>query len=152
MQGDWSRGLHRRAEKNSTLWQKNTTYGSISPQKIQEITQTHYRIVTITGNQFTVSFKNTDKDRLPLVYCSKLQIDIISIDLFSWLGGGRLGDHCPSRGSEATERGRQWRIYGGGGGLGGFKPPLGLPSKNLMCIEKRHHNMSRPCLRLSLRQ
>ena len=51
-----------------------------------------------------------------------------------------------------------------GGGLG-FKPPpppLGLPIKikNLMCIEKRHHNMSRPtqyvpialCLRLSLRQ
>ena len=55
----------------------------------------------------------------------------------------------------------QWRIYGGGGGgFRGFKPPLGLPSKNLMCIEKRHHNMSRPtqyvpialCLRLSLRQ
>ena len=52
---------------------------------------------------------------------------------------------------------------GGGGGLGGLNPPpppLGLPSKNLMCIEKRHHNMSRPtqyvpialCLRLSLRQ
>ena len=50
----------------------------------------------------------------------------------------------------------------GGGGLGGLNPPppLGLPSKNLMCIEKRHHNMSRPtqyvpialCLRLSLRQ
>ena len=35
----------------------------------------------------------------------------------------------------------------GGGGLRGFKPPpLGLPSKNLMCIEKRHHNMSRPTL------
>ena len=35
----------------------------------------------------------------------------------------------------------QWRIYGGGGGLGGLTPPppLGLPSKNLMCIEKRHH-------------
>ena len=35
----------------------------------------------------------------------------------------------------------QWRIYGGGGGVRGFKPPppLGLPSKNLMCIEKRHH-------------
>ena len=35
----------------------------------------------------------------------------------------------------------QWRIYGGGGGLGGLNPPppLGLPSKNLMCIEKRHH-------------
>ena len=34
----------------------------------------------------------------------------------------------------------------GGGGFRGFKPPppLGLPSKNLMCIEKRHHNMSRP--------
>ena len=34
----------------------------------------------------------------------------------------------------------------GGGGLGGLNPPppLGLPSKNLMCIEKRHHNMSRP--------
>ena len=54
----------------------------------------------------------------------------------------------------------QWRIYGGG--VRGFNPPppLGLPSKNLMCIEKRHHNMSRPtqyvpialCLRLSLRQ
>ena len=30
---------------------------------------------------------------------------------------------------------------GGGGGLGGLNPPppLGLPSKNLMCIEKRHH-------------
>ena len=27
----------------------------------------------------------------------------------------------------------------GGGGFRGFKPPLGLPSKNLMCIEKRHH-------------
>ena len=30
----------------------------------------------------------------------------------------------------------------GGGGLGGLNPhppPLGLPSKNLMCIEKRHH-------------
>ena len=50
----------------------------------------------------------------------------------------------------------------GGGGVGGLNPPppLGLPSKNLMCIEKRHHNMSRPtqyvpialCLRLSLRQ
>ena len=42
----------------------------------------------------------------------------------------------------------QWRIYGGGGGgLGGLNPPpLGLPSKNLMCIEKRHHNMSRPTL------
>ena len=26
-----------------------------------------------------------------------------------------------------------------GGGLGGLNPPLGLPSKNLMCIEKRHH-------------
>ena len=46
----------------------------------------------------------------------------------------------------------------GGGGGGGLA--LGLPSKNLMCIEKRHHNMSRPtqyvpialCLRLSLRQ
>ena len=35
---------------------------------------------------------------------------------------------------------------GGGGGFRGFKPPLGLPSKNLMCIEKRHHNMSRPTL------
>ena len=36
----------------------------------------------------------------------------------------------------------------GGGGLGGLNPPppLGLPSKNLMCIEKRHHNMSRPTL------
>ena len=33
-----------------------------------------------------------------------------------------------------------------GGGFRGFKPPLGLPSKNLMCIEKRHHNMSRPTL------
>ena len=46
--------------------------------------------------------------------------------------------------------GMQWRIYGGGGGgFRGFKPPpppLGLPSKNLMCIEKRHHNMSRPTL------
>ena len=43
----------------------------------------------------------------------------------------------------------QWRIYGGGGGgggLGGLNPPLGLPSKNWMCIEKRHHNMSRPTL------
>ena len=51
----------------------------------------------------------------------------------------------------------------GGGGLGGLNhppPPLGLPSKNLMCIEKCHHNMSRPtqyvpialCLRLSLRK
>ena len=50
-----------------------------------------------------------------------------------------------------------------GGGFRGFKPPpLGLPKKKkkLMCIEKRHHNMSRPtqyvpialCLRLSLRQ
>ena len=48
-----------------------------------------------------------------------------------------------------------------GGGLGGLNPPpLGLPSKYLMCIEKRHHNMSRPTqyvpialsLRLSLRQ
>ena len=28
---------------------------------------------------------------------------------------------------------------GGGGGFRGFKPPLGLPSKNVMCIEKRHH-------------
>ena len=29
---------------------------------------------------------------------------------------------------------------GGGGGFRGLKPPpLGLPSKNLMCIEKRHH-------------
>ena len=30
-----------------------------------------------------------------------------------------------------------------GGGFRGFNPPpppLGLPSKNLMCIEKRHHN------------
>ena len=35
---------------------------------------------------------------------------------------------------------------GGGGGLGGLNPPLGLPSKNVMCIEKRHHNMSRPTL------
>ena len=49
-------------------------------------------------------------------------------------------------------------LRGGGGGLGGLTPPpLGLPSKNLMCIEKRHHNISRPtqyalCLRLSLRQ
>ena len=36
---------------------------------------------------------------------------------------------------------QQWRIYGGS--LGGFKPPppLGLSSKNLMCIEKRHHNV-----------
>ena len=52
---------------------------------------------------------------------------------------------------------------GGGGGLGGLNPPpLGcqVKIKNLMCIEKRHHNMSRPtqyvpialCLRLSLRQ
>ena len=33
-------------------------------------------------------------------------------------------------------------LGGGGGGLGGLTPPppsLGLPSKNLMCIEKRHH-------------
>ena len=39
-------------------------------------------------------------------------------------------------------------LRGGGGGLGGLNPPppLELPSKNLMCIEKRHHNMSRPTL------
>ena len=42
---------------------------------------------------------------------------------------------------------RLWKlpIFSGGstgGGLGGLNPPpppLGLPSKNLMCIEKRHH-------------
>ena len=55
----------------------------------------------------------------------------------------------------------QWRIQGG---FRGFKPPppLGCQKKIIiiMCIEKRHHNMSRPtqyvpialCLRLSLRQ
>ena len=54
---------------------------------------------------------------------------------------------------------------GGGGGLGGLNPPPPPPlgcqkKKKIMCIEKRHHNMSRPtqyvpialCLRLSLRQ
>ena len=48
------------------------------------------------------------------------------------------------------------------GGFRGFKPPpwAAKKKKKLMCIEKRHHNMSRPtqyvpialCLRLSLRQ
>ena len=65
--------------------------------------------------------------------------------------------------NKAEQRGGSGGSRGGGGGLGGLNPPpppLGLPSKNLMCIEKRHHNMSRPtqyvpialCLRLSLRQ
>ena len=34
---------------------------------------------------------------------------------------------------------------GGGRGLGGLNPPpLGCQVKMLMCIEKRHQNMSRP--------
>ena len=47
------------------------------------------------------------------------------------------------------ERGQRTSVADlrGGGGLGGLNPPpLGLPSKNLMCIEKRHHNISRPTL------
>ena len=66
-------------------------------------------------------------------------------------GYGRLGEICTYKSytpfflisREASEKHPiSVADLRGGGGLGGLNsppPPLGLPSKNLMCIEKRHH-------------
>ena len=60
-------------------------------------------------------------------------------DFFSHLAGASFIHHCLIMiVSVADLRGS------GSGGLTPPPPLLGLPSKNLMCIEKRHHNMSRP--------